>query len=158
MTRTWKIKNGDIATDTIGRIEEVSGPGKIVQDLRMWLLNDIGFNTYHPEMGTDLDSYVGQTISSTTLLGIKNSVRQALDNYVDQQMEDLRKRVEERGEPMIAIGLAEPSSIVKEWTKLDVNQIGVDVMINIGFRTFTGDYDEVMLAISSNFYRDQGGL
>lgn len=149
MTRSWKIKNGDIATDLHGLVEEVTGPNKIVQDLRMWLLNDYGFNKYHREMGTNLDSFVGQTVSASTLQGIKNAIRDALNAYVDQQMKDLRLRIEERGESLLAVGDAEPSSMVKEWSKLDVKQIGGDVSVSIGFRTYTGDYDEVRLAVSS---------
>ncbi len=146
--RTWKIKNGDIATDSVGRVEEITGANKVVQDLRSWLLNDTGYNRNHPEMGTDLDDFVGQVVTPRTLSDIRTTVREALNTYMDQQMDDLRKRVEERGEPYIAIGAAEPSSIVKEWTKLEVRQIGGDVIVNVGFRTFTGDYEEVRLAIS----------
>ncbi len=146
--RTWKFKNGDIATDTLGRIEEVSGANKVVQDLRFWLLNDVGYNKNHPEMGTDLDDFVGQVVTATTLSDIRTTIRNALNTYMDMQMDDLRKRVEERGDPRVAIGAAEPSSMVKDWTKLDIRQIGGDVIVNVGFRTFTGDYEEVRLAIS----------
>lgn len=146
--RTWRIKNGDIAIDSTGRVEIINEAPKIVQDLRSWLLNDLGYNRFHPEMGTDLDSFVGQLINGTTLSDVRATVRTALNTYLDQQMEDLRKRVEERGDPYMAIGQAEPSSIIKAWTKLDVKELGGDILISIGFRTWTNDYEEVKLAIS----------
>lgn len=149
--RTWKIIDGDIALDTIGRVEEIAGSQKVVQDLRIWLLNDLGFNRFHPEMGAGLDVFVGQIADYKLLANIRSVVANSLNSYMDLQMEDLRKRIEERGEPYIAIGLAEPSSLVKEWSKIEVTEKAGDIHIRIGFRTFTEDYQEVMLAISSGW-------
>ncbi len=147
--RTWKIINGDVALDTIGRVEEVAGSQKIVQDLKAWLLNDVGYDRFYPQMGAGLDSFVGQIIDYKLLASIRSAVADSLNNYMDLQMEDLRKRIEERGEPYIAIGLAEPSSLVKEWSKIEVTEKAGDIRIRIGFRTFTEDYEEVLLSISS---------
>lgn len=146
--RTWKISNGDIALDTLGRVEELGGSMKIVQDLRSLLLNDSGFNRFFPELGTDLDRFVGQNVDYRLLSDIRASVADVLNDYMDKQQEEIRKRIEERGEPYIAIGLAEPSSLVKEWSPIQVREEAGNISIKIGFKTYTNDYEEVLLSIA----------
>jgi phage baseplate assembly protein W len=147
--KTWRIKNGDIVANVKGRIDQVEGTEKIIQDLRGWLLNDLGFNRFHPDMGTVLDYYVGQPITSQLLTNIKETVRNSLNDYMDKQMEEIKLRIDERGDPYIAIGLAEPSSLVRSWTDLKVTHDYTTIHIKISFRTFTDDVDEVVMVISS---------
>ena len=148
--KTWKVENGDVALDVHGRIEEIGGSLKVVKDLKNWLVNDLGFNNFHPEMGSRLDNYVGQEVTARLLYDIRSEVRDILEKYMNTQMADLRKRIEERGDPMIAIGLAEPSSLVKSWTQLQVTQLKTgEIQIYIEFVTFTDDIEEVVLVVTS---------
>ncbi len=147
--KTWKISGGDVASNPKARVEYVDGPNKVVQDLRNWILNDIGYNKFHSQIGTTLDSYVGQPVSSRLLAAIRDVIRTALNTYLEMQMDDLKARIEERGDPITAIGMAEPSSMVKSWTYLDVNHDYTTIIIRIGFRTFTDDYDEVVLSLEN---------
>ncbi len=149
MTKTWEIKNGDVALDIHGRVEEVGGAYKVVQDLKNWLLNDLGYNKFAPHMGSNLDHYVGQEVTAALLNDIRNEVRQALEDYMESQMSDLRLRIEEKGDPYLAIALAQPSSLVKSWTELSVKAIPGAIQINIHFRTFTDDIEEVVLVLNT---------
>lgn len=137
--------------DGRGKINHIDKASKVVQDLRSWLLNDLGYNKFHPEMGTTLDAFVGQVVTPQLVSDIRDTVRKSLELYMEFQMQDLRERIEERGEPYIAIGLAEPSSLVRSWTNLSVKEDYGNISVRIGFTTFTDDYEEIKLILAGNF-------
>lgn len=153
--KTFKIENGDIAVDKRGRVKEIDGASKVVQDLKNWLLNDIRYNKWHPQMGTRLDNYVGQPVSAQLIMNIKEEIRTALNHYTEEQMADLKKRIDESSDPYTAIGLAEPSSIVRTFTALDVYEDYGNILVRIGFTTHTDDYEEITLAIAGGL-NDRG--
>jgi phage baseplate assembly protein W len=157
MTKTWRLENGDVALNISGRVEEIGGPKKVVQDLKSWLLNNRGYNKFAPNMGSDLDSYVGENVTEAMLHQIRSHVREHLQDYMESQMSDIRQRVEERGDPYIAIGLAEPSSLVKKWLEVSVDHIVGAIQINITFLTFTDDVEDVMIVLDQGI-RDSNGL
>jgi len=148
--KTWRIKNGDVLLDSTGRIEYINHTDKIIQDLRHWLLNYLGHNKFHPEIGTVLDDFLGNQMSSTLVAGVRAVVTNALNAYMTNQMSDLKDRIAERGDPYAAIGAAEPSGMVKSWSGLEVWPDYTNINIRIGFRTFTDDIGEIELAISNN--------
>jgi hypothetical protein len=158
MTHTWRLENGDVALDIQGRVEQIGGSRKVVQDLKNWMLNDKGFNSFQPKMGTYLDSYVGQESDPRMLHDIRNEVRQVLEDYMETQMSDLKKRIEERGDPYIAIGLAEPSSLVDLWTDLAVRDIPGAIEITVVFKTFTDDIDEVVVVLERGNHNSTNDL
>ncbi len=149
--KTWEIKNGDVAVNPKARVDYIDGANKVVQDLRSWLTNHRGFNKFHPFLGTRLDNYIGQPVDGTLLAKIRDEVRSVLNRYIDEQMKDLKKRIAERGDSITAIGLAEPSSMVQSWTNLDIFDDYGTIYIRIGFRTFTDDTGEVMVALDNGF-------
>lgn len=131
---TWDFSTGDIVLDN--GIRTISGPDKIVQDLEHWLVNELKFNRYHPWMGSHLDSYVGQTPKASVLYDIKENVRECLKTYYEEtHVAEMEERIAERGDPYIAIGLADPESMVREWTGLDVYEQAGHIRVHITFTT-----------------------
>jgi hypothetical protein len=88
-------------------------------------------------------------MDSSLLNEIRDMVREALNDYLEIQMLDIRERIEERGDPLVAIGLAGPSSLVKSWTSLNVDHDYTTIHIKIGFITHTNEYDEVFMSLSN---------
>lgn len=149
---TFEIKNGDIAIDSTGKLSLIGGAQKVSQDLRNFLLNEIGFSRFHPWIGSHLDDFVGQTIDSTLIQKIKSDVRDCLNLYTENQMLDLRKRIEERGNPSVAVAQADPSSLVKSWSQLNVYDDGTSIFIKIGFITYTGEEDSTDIQLNQGNY------
>jgi phage baseplate assembly protein W len=145
---TIVIKNRDIILDNRGRIITAGGAYKVAQDLKTFLLNQLGYNRFHPWIGSHLDNFVGRQVDSKTLHNIRIDVTECLNLYTEVQMQDLRKRIDESGNAVIAVDEADPSSLVKSWTQLDVKPEGTAIRIRVSFKTWTGDSDEVSLAIS----------
>ncbi len=106
-------------------------------------------------MGSGLDDFVGKPISPGTGQALKARVRESLNRYAESQVMDLRERIDERGNSFMAIGLANPSSIVRDWTSLEVLDRHGDLLVRIGFITFTNEEDVVSLIVRQF---DTGGL
>lgn len=138
----FQITNGDLDISN-GSVIEITGAEKVAQDLKTWLLNDIGHNRFHPWMGASLDDYVGQVPEYPYLHAIKTRVRESLNAYVSDQMRDLKRRIAKRGDALSAVILAEPNSIIREFTRLEVHAYATDVMVKIGFMTFAGESREL---------------
>lgn len=142
------IEGGDIALSSKGRVEFVSGPKKVIEDLKRFLMNDLGYNRFHPWIGSNLENIIGQSYHPEGLANIRYAVRDALNRYTQAQIEELKRRIQERGNPLLAVGEAGPDSIIKNWTRLEIQELSGNILVRIGFETFTGAEEEVELFVS----------
>lgn len=139
MANSWDIKNGDIIFNN--GVQIVTGTEKIVQDLESMLLNDLGYNHFHPWMGSSLDSYIGSLPQSEYLYEIRQEVEKTLSTYYDMVLDDIHVRAEEQGSVERAIALADPSSIIVEAPKAEVWTEGYRVVVSVSFKTLYNQRD-----------------
>jgi hypothetical protein len=66
MSYSLQLRNGDLVVDR-GRLGFVTGPQKLVQDIRCALLEKMGTDDLHPEFGSILD---GGTVDGEEMEGI----------------------------------------------------------------------------------------
>ena len=142
----FHIRNGDIDISN-GSIVEITGAEKVAQDLKTWLLNDLAHNRFHPWLGSSLDDYVGRVPEYPHLHAIKTRVRESLNAYIADQVRELKRRVEKKGNALAAIILAEPNSIIRAFTKLEVHAYATDIIVKIGFDTFAGQSREMAVQL-----------
>lgn len=148
--RDLLIEAGDIALSSKGKARMVSGPKKVIEDLKRFLMNDLGYNRFHPWMGSNLENIIGQSYHPEGLANIRYAIREAINNYTQSQIEEMKRRIEERGEPLMAVGEAGPDSIVKNWTRLEMTESGGQVTIRVGFETFTGEVELAEIVLSGS--------
>lgn len=145
---TWRIEKGDLALHSDGTTEEIGGTKKVVQDLEWVLVNETDFNRFHPWMGSGLEDYIGQINTPEVLHSIKQEVRRALQAYADSQIDEIRERIEASQNAYLAVGHADPTSIVKEFHEVSAENRGTDVKVTVSFSTFTGESDVASLLLS----------
>lgn len=145
---TWDIKNGDIVFDR--GIAIVTGPQKIAQDIENILLNDHGFNRFHPWMGSYLDSYIGNLPEENRFHELKSQVDEALNDYYDGIIYDLQVRTEEFGSMEKAIALADPGSIVVEPPKSEIYLKNDTIIVHVTFKTLYNRKGEVDIDLGVN--------
>ena len=78
MSWSLKLHSGDLDLSGPDGYGTVSGPAKLIQDLRNWLLEPRGTDSFHPSYGSILDggmvrgvrvdSMIGSNISAVVLL------------------------------------------------------------------------------------------
>lgn len=135
-----KIQNGDLVLNESG-LEMTSAAEKVAQDLRYVILNQLNFNRFTPNIGSSIDNYIGIFADEEMLHEIRQAIRAAIKVYQDEQLGEIQERIDTYGDPIYAIGLSEPDSIVKEWNQVEAQVRGDRVVVGIKFTTFTEDTD-----------------
>jgi phage baseplate assembly protein W len=89
MSYSLLLENGDLAMrgKTLGL---VYGMDKLVQDLTIWLTEGFGSDIMHPELGSFLDSWIGQIITESTEAEVRQEILRVLQNYSDNQVRGLK--------------------------------------------------------------------
>jgi hypothetical protein len=100
MTTSFKIVNGDLSIGNSRSFETVSGQDKLLQDLKLWVLERMGTDPLTPGYGSRLDggvengrllpSYIGRIMSERTIAEIKAEVTDLLTRYQTDQYNKLR--------------------------------------------------------------------
>lgn len=140
------IDGGDIQIQS-GDLKIIGGVDKIKQDLTRWLIEDIGYNKFHPDMGGSLDSYIAEPVNAVLLHEIRQQVRRSLQRYQRYQLEDIKERIDIEGDPLTAIGIAQPNSIIKEFERIDVWKDYDRIRVQIYFYTFVDQRANITLAL-----------
>lgn len=124
----------DIAFDTVGKIKEVTGYGKVKQQLLKILLTVIGDNLYDSEYGSQISSAIGQKFTAYITANIQYSIYRAVQHLMKIQQENNLPNNET---------IAELSNIQVEKTK-DVRSIKLSISV------ITADYQEVSTSLKFN--------
>jgi phage baseplate assembly protein W len=90
MSFSLRLVNGDLdlSSNTMG---VVRGVEKLTQDLSLWLREQYGIDRFHPDYGSALDSFIGQSINIATQHEIQVEVLRVLSLYQQIQTISLQK-------------------------------------------------------------------
>jgi hypothetical protein len=102
MTYSLLLKNGDLVKGHGNSLATIEGPGKVVQDLRLWLLEPLGTNPMSPSYGSlingteDTFHKVGQEavfISADPLEKVLSEINRIIEAYLQQQLSRIEAEV-----------------------------------------------------------------
>lgn len=91
MSYSLALKNGDLVQSG-SSLKIVSGIEKLKQDLSLWLGERFGIDRFHPNLGSTLQNFIGDVISSSTQSRIESEVLRVLNNYQAVQYRGLKER------------------------------------------------------------------
>lgn len=94
--KTLALADGDLVVGLSRRAQFVAGKDKLIQDLKLWLAEPLGWGPTTPNFGSLLDSYVGNADPQTAAVRIEAEVRRVLGLYQTFQFQRLRQ-AKERG-------------------------------------------------------------
>lgn len=146
MTWSFLIRNGDLSFAGPGGFATVTGQGKLIQDLRHWLLEPRGSDPMHHEYGSTLDggtladgtvvpSSIGGVFSGYHLLLIENEVRRILSAYQTVQAARIKRdNLRFGGKNTMTTG-----EILRRVDDVVVTQLGDTAVVNIRITTGNGD-------------------
>lgn len=78
------LRDGDLVTRA-GDYATVSGPSRVVQDLRLHLGEPLGNDRFHTGFGSTLGDWIGQTLGEAVRMDVENEVRRVVNNYTSLQ-------------------------------------------------------------------------
>lgn len=126
--------DSDINFNNVGKIKEVTGYGKVKQQLLKILLTVIGNNLYDSEYGSQISAAIGQKFTAYITANIQYSIYRAVQHLIKIQQENNLPDNET---------IAELSNIQVEKTN-DVRALKLSISV------ITADYQEVSTGLKFN--------
>lgn len=126
--------DSDINFNNVGKINEVTGYGKVKQQLVKILLTVIGDNLYDSDYGSQISSSIGQKFTAYISANIQYSIYKAVKHLIKIQQENL---------------LPDNETIV-ELSNIKVEQTNDVRALKLSISVITADYQEVSTSLKFN--------
>lgn len=108
MSWSLQLKDGDLNPSGALGYRVVTGPQKLIQDLRGWILEPRGSDPLHPEYGSTLDggiypdgtaasTMIGETVTKELAMNIEQELRRVLLAYQTLQLRRVEREQYELG-------------------------------------------------------------
>lgn len=148
MSWSLHLKNGDLALGE-ARYGAVTGPAKLVQDLRCALLERIGTDPQHPSFGSSLDggrlpdgtelpSLIGRKDWARVIVEVESEIRRIERNHQARQVSRIEADKFTYGRPTLT-----PSEILVAIDGIDAVQVGDTLLVRVSLQT-GGDQNYVI--------------
>jgi hypothetical protein len=143
MSKSLALVNGDLAI--FGRsYATVEGSAKLVQDLRLWVLERIGTDPATPTYGSTLDggvvngvsvpSFIGEQLDDNNSLAIQGVVQTLLQTYQQNQLAKMKAEVTQYGKTTMS-----NDEIIHTIDSIQVAIFGTTVIIQAHLTTLAGE-------------------
>lgn len=144
MSTSLKISGGDLAVGSGRSYERVTGAYKLAQDLKLWVLEQIGTDPATPSFGSRLDggvidgvevpSYIGQVANPAILADIRAEIVSLLSQYQATQIAKMQRE-------MISYGgkhTLSADETLQSVTSVETSQVGDQVIVRVTCQTLAG--------------------
>ena len=128
--KTIQVQNGDIQLDTGGKLVFLQGSQKLIQDLSLWLQEDLGAGYTTPNFGSTLNSLIGGPNIESTVAMIQSEVQRILGLYQAQQLLDLQS-----AQSKAALSNWNKSEIINQINSVTAEQSYSSVIVNVSLTT-----------------------
>lgn len=155
MSRSFALVNGDLAVGPGRAFQVLNGRDKLLQDLKLWILERIGTDPSTPTFGSRLDggtednqrvdSVIGQIVSEEVLMSIRGEVIRLIENYQAMQYEKLR------AETIAYLGQTtlDNDEVVSGIDSIQVKAIGTIVLVQVSLDLVSGDVIKLTLPVDT---------
>lgn len=144
MSKSLAIVNGDLAIGPGRAFETVSGKQKLLQDLRLWVLERIGLDPSTPTFGSRFDGgfingeevsgFVGQIDSQEMLMAIRNETIELIQRYQAMQFDKIRNEAIMFG----GDNTLDEGEVIDSIDDINVKSIGTTVLVQVRLLTIDG--------------------
>lgn len=154
MSTSLSIVNGDLVIGPGRKFETVSGKAKLMQDLKLWVLERIGTDPLLPTYGSTfdggiidgqpIDSFIGQLATQEAINNIRIAALELLDRYQTMQFDKMRS------ETLLYNGqnTLDADEVVDEIISVDVTQIGPTILVRVILSTLAGSNVKLTIPLS----------
>jgi hypothetical protein len=129
---TLQIQNGDLQIGANG-FATVNGSGKVYQDLSVSTLEPYGCDRFHPQWGSLLYNYLGDTITLVDEALVQSEVSRLVNNYMLVQQDNISTEVAQGLQSQYAT-----NEVVASIEAIDINQQGDTMMVSVLIQTVSG--------------------
>jgi hypothetical protein len=154
MSKSFAIVNGDLVIDAGRSFGIVSGRDKLLQDLRLWVLEKLGIDPATPTYGNRLEGsaneqnysgFVGALMTTDNLHSIRNIVIDMLQRYQSMQFEKIR------GETLRYVGknTLDEEEILQSIDSVEVINFATTALVQVVITTLGGTGIRLTIPVSA---------
>lgn len=85
--KSLRIQNGDVVLGAGNRAAFVTGKDKLIQDLKLWLMEPLGIGWLTPNFGSTLSELIGEGTADELADDIADEIRRILGLYQQWQIQ-----------------------------------------------------------------------
>lgn len=141
MSQSLKLQNGDLVVTSGRAFQVVKNRDKLVQDLKLWILEQFGTDQNTPEYGSMLDSYIGTPMSQAMTNQVQAEILRVLQQYQAMQLDNMQNdTIQYQGSTTL-----DPSEVIASIDGLTVQTVGTMILVTVAITTL--DENPTQLAI-----------
>jgi hypothetical protein len=144
MSKSLAIVNGDFLIGSGRGFSLVSGRSKLLQDLRLWVLERMGIDPSTPtfgnlldggiQNGVNIDGFIGQIMTDDAINNIRNTIIDLLQRYQTMQFEKIRSEtLRYLGENTL-----DEDEILESIDSVIVQNLGTTALVQVRLSTLAG--------------------
>ncbi len=145
MSKSFQIQNGDLVVGERRGFATVSGKAKLLQDLKLWVLERIGTDSSTPTYGSRLDggvidgeelpSFIGEVMTASNISQIRAELINLLTSYQQVQYEKIRN------ETLMFNGknTLDEGEVLDSIDSVDIKTVGDKVLAQVRLTSLAGE-------------------
>lgn len=154
MSKSFAVVNGDLVIGAGRGLDLVSSRQKLLQDLRLWVLEKMGIDPSTPtygnlldgginDNGSQIEGYIGRIMTDDALNEIRNTVIDLLQRYQTMQYEKIR------GETLRYLGenTLDEDEILDDIRSVVVRDLGTTALVQVNIGTLAGNAIKLTIPI-----------
>lgn len=144
MSKSLKVKNGDLVIGAGRQYESVSGAEKLAQDLRLWVLERVGTDITTPTLGTtfeggtingrEIEPMIGAVMTEARVLEVQQQISNLLTQYQQQQLLKMQSDMYNFN----GVHTLPPEEILFDIESVEVKTFGTTIICRASLRTASG--------------------
>jgi phage baseplate assembly protein W len=145
MSQSLALKNGDLAITSGRAFQVVKNQDKLIQDLRLWILEHFGESPGTPEYGSNLDAYIGSPMGVDLTNQVQAEILRVLQQYQTMQVQNMqRDTIAYAGSTTL-----DPHEVIESIDGLLVQSVGTMLLITISLSTLAEQQLQLSIPIAA---------
>lgn len=145
MSQSFQLQNGDLVVTSGRAFQVIKNRDKLVQDLRLWILEQFGQDPSTPEYGSLLDSYIGSPISQGAINQIQAEILRVLQQYQAMQVDNMQNEtIQYAGSTTL-----DPSEVVTGISGLTIQSVGSMILVSVTVTTLDETQTQLSIPITN---------
>lgn len=146
MSQSFQLQNGDLVVTSGRAFQVVKNRDKLIQDLKLWILEHYGEDPSTPDYGSTLDTYIGSPMSQGVINQIQSEVLRVLQQYQAMQLDNMQN------DTILYAGSTtlDPSEVIASINGLTVQAVGSILLITVSITTLDENPTQISIPILNN--------
>ena len=145
MSQSLALVNGDLQVTSGRSFQTVVNKNKLLQDLRLWIIEQFGSDPHTPEYGSQLQSYIGAINTQSVINQVQAEILRVLQQYQAMQLDNMQNdTIQYQGTTTL-----DPSEVIASIDGLVVQAAGTMLLITVSITTLDEAQNTLAIPITN---------